>query len=362
MTDESYIQLTLELARKGRGMVSPNPLVGAVVVKGDRIAGAGYHERFGGPHAEVNALNSAGKKAEGATLYVNLEPCNHHGKTPPCTELIIEKKIKRVVIGTLDANPLVSGKGVKRLIAAGIDVKVGVLEHECLELNRHFFKSIIHKSPYITLKIAQTLDGKIADKAGDSKWITSRQSRRNVHFLRARYDAVLVGTGTLKKDDPRLTVRLTEGRDPVRVVLDAKLTLPEKRKIFDTAGENRVIVITTRQGLEKKRKAERLQKMGVELIAARRNQDGTVNLKSAMKHLYKHGISSVMVEGGGKIFSDFLRKKLFDEIRLFISPKILGGGLDFAKDIGIESISRAMKLRTHKCYMVGNDMFVELRR
>ena len=196
MTDESYIQLALEIAKKGIGEVSPNPLVGCILVKDDRIIGAGYHEKFGANHAEINAIENAKELVEGSTLFINLEPCSHFGKTPPCVDKIIEKKIKRVVIGTLDMNPIVSGNGVKKLKSAGIEVKVGVLEKECVNLNKFFFKYITNKIPYISLKAAQTLDGKIADTKGRSQWISSMQSRKYVHHLRANYDAVLIGAGT----------------------------------------------------------------------------------------------------------------------------------------------------------------------
>ena len=191
MTDESYIRLAIEIAKKGAGRVSPNPLVGAVVVKNERILGAGFHEKFGGKHAEINAIEKAKESIEGATLFVNLEPCSHYGKTPPCVDRIISEKIKRVVIGTLDMNPLTSGIGVKKLKSAGIDVKVGILEKECIGLNKFFFKYITKKLPYVSLKSAQTIDGRIADKSGESAWISSLQSRKYVHSLRAQYDAVL---------------------------------------------------------------------------------------------------------------------------------------------------------------------------
>ena len=232
MADESYIQLAIEIAKKGTGSVSPNPLVGCVIIKDNKIIGAGYHQKFGEEHAEINAINSSAESVEGSTLYVNLEPCSHHGKTPPCVDRIIKEKIKRVVIGTLDVNPLVSGNGVKALKKAGVDVKVGVLENECIELNKFFFKYITSKLPYVTLKAAQTLDGMIADKNKNSEWISSKESRKYVHWLRARYDAVLIGSDTAKIDNPKLTVRMVEGRNPYRVVLDSKLSLKTDLYLF----------------------------------------------------------------------------------------------------------------------------------
>lgn len=232
MADESYIQLAIEIAKKGTGSVSPNPLVGCVIIKDNKIIGAGYHQKFGEEHAEINAINSSAESVEGSTLYVNLEPCSHHGKTPPCVDRIIKEKIKRVVIGTLDVNPLVSGNGVKALKKAGVDVKVGVLENECIELNKFFFKYITSKLPYVTLKAAQTLDGMIADKNKNSEWISSKESIKYVHWLRASYDAVLFGSDTAKIDNPKLTVRMVEGRNPYRVVLDSKLSLKTDLYLF----------------------------------------------------------------------------------------------------------------------------------
>ena len=232
MADESYIQLAIEIAKKGTGSVSPNPLVGCVIIKDNKIIGAGYHQKFGEEHAEINAINSSAESVEGSTLYVNLEPCRHHGKTPPCVDRIIKEKIKRVVIGTLDVNPLVSGNGVKALKKAGVDVKVGVLENECIELNKFFFKYITSKLPYVTLKAAQTLDGMIADKNKNSEWISSKESIKYVHWLRASYDAVLFGSDTAKIDNPKLTVRMVEGRNPYRVVLDSKLSLKTDLYLF----------------------------------------------------------------------------------------------------------------------------------
>jgi diaminohydroxyphosphoribosylaminopyrimidine deaminase/5-amino-6-(5-phosphoribosylamino)uracil reductase len=262
LTDESYIKLTLELARKGRGNVSPNPMVGAVLVKDDKIIGAGYHEYFGGNHAEVNAISNSRTQLDGATLYVNLEPCSHFGKTPPCVDTIIQNKISRVVIGTLDMNPVVSGNGIRRLKEAGIDVRVGVLENECVSLNKFFFKHITQQLPYVTLKAAQTLDGKIADPKGDSKWITSLNARRYVHSLRSQYDAVLVGASTIRKDDPSLTVRFIEGRNPKRIVLDSGLRLSLNYSIFNNNMDSNLIVVASRKSASKVRKIEKMKEKG----------------------------------------------------------------------------------------------------
>lgn len=360
MTDESYIKLTLELAKKGIGKVSPNPLVGCVIIKDERIIGAGYHEKFGGNYVEVNAINSARENLEGATLYINLEPCSHYGKTPPCVDKIIEKKVKRVVIGTLDMNPVVSGAGIKKLKTAGIEVKVGLLEKECIDLNKFFFKYITKKLPYVTLKAAQTIDGKIADTTGNSKWVSSAASRRHVHLLRAKYDAVLVGSGTVKSDDPTLTVRLTEGRNPKRIILDSKLELSSNHKIFSTNNDKNLIVVTTKNNIDKKRRIKRLNSLGVKILFAKENSDGKINLKSALTELAKNQISSILVEGGCEIYTSFLKENLYDNIILFIAPKLLGSGLPLVNSFGKSTIKNALKVKFVNIESVDDDLYVEL--
>ncbi len=360
MTDESYIQLAIEIAKKGKGNVSPNPLVGCVIVKNDKIIGAGFHEKFGKNHAEINAMNSVIENIEGSTLYVNLEPCSHFGKTPPCVDKIIEKKIKRVVIGTRDMNPLVSGNGIKKLKKAGVDVKVGVLEKDCIGLNKFFFKYITKKIPYVTLKSAQTLDGKIADVNGESKWISSVDSRRYVHSLRSKYDAILVGSGTVQKDNPSLTVRMVEGRNPRRIIVDGNLILKTENKLFKNNNDKKLIVLTSERSKSKKRKVKRLQSLGVKLIFVKEAENGMLDLKSALKELGKLKITSLLVEGGSKIFTSFIRENIFDDILAFITPKILGCGLSIAENLGIKSIRRAIKVRIKEVELVGDDILVEL--
>lgn len=362
MTDESYIKLALEIARKGSGKVSPNPLVGAILVKDEKIIGAGYHESYGGHHAEINAINNAKQSVEGSTLYVNLEPCSHFGKTPPCTDAIIKHKIKRVVIGTLDMNPLVSGKGIQRLKEAGVDVKVGVLENECAELNKFFFKNITRHTPYVALKAAQTLDGKIADLSGSSKWISSLQSRRYVHSLRSCYDAVLIGYSTAKIDDPSLTVRFVEGRNPKRVVMDSDLKLSMKLHLFSNNSDGNLIVITKRKSMTKERKIQMLRSRGVQIICVKENKDGTLNLNDMLKKLSDNNIASVLVEGGRNIYNSFVRQNLFDEILLFICPKLLGSGISVVDNIGVTSIRKALKLKIRSAEKIGDDILVELVR
>ncbi len=360
MADESYIQLTIEIAKKGEGSVSPNPLVGCVIIKDNRIIGAGYHQKFGEDHAEINAINSSAESLEGSTLYVNLEPCSHFGKTPPCVDRIIKEKIKRVVIGTLDINPLVSGNGVKALKKAGIEVKVGVLEKECIELNKFFFKFITNKLPYVTLKAAQTLDGMIADKNNYSEWISSSESRKYVHWLRARYDAVLIGSETARIDNPKLTVRMVEGRNPYRVVLDSSLKLKSDLNLFKSNSDNKTIVITSEKNKSKLKKINQLEKLGVKFLFVKSDAQGRMQLKSVLKEIAKLQISSILVEGGSKIYSSFLKQKLFDDIFLFVSPKILGNGLKTFSELKSNKLSDAAKLNIRRTQKIGDDLLIEL--
>jgi len=360
LTDESYIQLAIEIAKKGIGSVSPNPLVGCVIVKNNKIIGAGYHQKYGGNHAEINAINDAKENVEGSTLYINLEPCSHHGKTPPCVNRIIEKKIKKVVIGTLDMNPLVSGVGIKKLKAAGIEVKVGVLENECINLNKFFFKFITKKIPYVTLKAAQTADGRIAGKDGESKWISSLTARKYVHSLRAKYDALLVGAGTVIKDDPRLTVRLTEGRNPKRIVLDTNLKIKSSYKIFTNNGDKKLILVTSKKNSTLKNgKIRKIISSGAQIIYVK-ERNRKLNLKNVLKELGKLQISSVLVEGGSEIFTSFVKENLFDDIQLILSPKLLGCGIPLISNLGIKSIKKSVKLKVGNFEKIGDDVLIEL--
>ena len=360
MADESYIQLAIEIAKKGEGSVSPNPLVGCVIVKDNRIIGAGYHQKFGEDHAEINAINSTAESLEGSTLYVNLEPCSHYGKTPPCVDRIIKEKIKRVVIGTLDLNPLVSGNGVKALKKAGIDVKVGVLDKECVELNKFFFKFIKNKIPYVSLKAAQTLDGMIADKNKNSRWISSNESRKYVHWLRARFDAILIGSETARIDNPKLTVRMVDGRNPYRVVLDTNLKLSYNLNLFKYNVDKKTVVVSSDHNKSKLTKINKLKKLGVEILFLKPNDQGRIPLKKVLKELSKLHITSVLVEGGSKIYSAFIKQKLFDDIYLFVSPIILGNGLNTFADFKTNKLGAAAKLNIKRTQNIGDDVLIEL--
>ncbi len=347
------MRLALQLAKKRKGYTHPNPTVGAVVVKNGKVVGLGYHERAGKPHAEVMAINQAGEKATGATLYVTLEPCSHYGRTPPCTNLIIEKKIKRVVVATLDPNPQVAGKGIERLKRAGIEVDIGVLEKEARELNEDFFVYITKRRPFITLKWAQTLDGKLATLTGDSKWISSYESRKLAHILRREATAVLVGINTVIRDDPQLTVRhVPTERQPLRIVLDPNLRIPLKSKILNTEEAKTLVVTATNEG----EKMELLKRRGIELI-----QLSEWSIPNILRELHKREIMHLLVEGGPKTLSSFLKKKICDRICVFIAPKIMGEGLGI-EGIEGEKVEEALKLRRKRFLSLGEDIYVELGR
>jgi diaminohydroxyphosphoribosylaminopyrimidine deaminase/5-amino-6-(5-phosphoribosylamino)uracil reductase len=356
--DEFYIARCFQLALKGKGYVSPNPMVGCVIVKDNKIIGEGYHEKYGEAHAEVNAIKNATESVEGATLYVNLEPCVHYGKTPPCVDLIIESKIKRVVISTIDPNPLVNGKGIEKLKNAGIEVTVGVLEEDAKKLNEFFFKYITQGIPFVGLKIAQTIDAKIADIEGNSKWITNEQSLHYVHQLRHEYDAVLIGSRTAKLDNPNLTVRLVEGRNPYRIVLDSTLSLPFELNIFSDNNKDKTIVFTSAESFrEKKEKIEKLDSLGIKVIPVKSSRK-KLDLKEVLENLAQLEIASVLVEGGGKIFTEFLKRKLADKVYVFIAPKILGKGIQSIGDIGIKSIKEIITLKDISIQNFGDDVLI----
>ncbi|MCE5334835.1 MAG: bifunctional diaminohydroxyphosphoribosylaminopyrimidine deaminase/5-amino-6-(5-phosphoribosylamino)uracil reductase RibD [Desulfobacteraceae bacterium] len=321
--DAVFMKKALSLAARGAGRTSPNPLVGAVVVKGDSIVGRGWHDVLGGPHAEVNALADAGGNASGAALYVTLEPCNHQGLTPPCTKAVIEAGISRVVFAMTDPNPGVAGGGAEFLLRRGIEVKGGVLERECRGINQPFIKYVTTGMPFVRLKAAATLDGFIAARSGDSKWISNETSRRLAHRLRLISDGVLVGIGTVLADDPMLTVRLRGGtlRQPVRIVLDSGLKLPVRSQLARSAGASPVWVICGEDASAEKERA--LSAAGVDVIRTAGRENG-LPLGAILKELGKRRISSVLVEGGGRVLGSFLESGFADEFYFFYAPKILG--------------------------------------
>jgi len=318
------MQKALELAALAQGRTNPNPMVGAVIVKDGQIIGAGYHHKAGTPHAEVHALKEAGEFAAGSTLYVTLEPCSHFGRTPPCADAVINSGIKRTVIASVDPNPQVAGRGIKKLKEAGIEVEVGVLEHEASCLNEVFFKYIQTGLPFVALKTAMTLDGKIAAYSGDSKWITGEDSRKYVHELRNIYDAILVGIGTVLKDDPQLNTRLDREdiRDPVRIIIDGSLDLPSDSNICKTAGLQRTLVFCADSADLSKRLE--MEKRGIEIHSLNCNP-GIMPLEKVIEKLGEIGICSLLVEGGGEINAYLLEHRLIDKVYWFVAPKIIGG-------------------------------------
>ena len=356
MTDQDYIKRAIELAKKGEGWTNPNPMVGAVIVKDGRIIGEGYHARCGELHAERNAIASLTESAEGATLYVTLEPCCHYGKTPPCTEAILEQKIKKVVIGSRDPNPKVAGKGAKILRDAGVTVVEDFMKDKCDVLNPIFFHYITTKTPYVVMKYAMTLDGKIATKTGASKWITQEAARREVQYMRHRYMGIMVGIGTVLADDPMLNVRVEGLKSPVRIICDSKLRIPLDSQIVKSAREYRTIVAyADLENVEKKK--EILQTMGVETVFCP-DMKKHVNLKNLMEYLGKENIDSILLEGGGTLNDSALQAGVVQEVQAFIAPKIFGGtGSRTPVDgIGIELPSQAAVLKFKDICQVGEDL------
>lgn len=312
----------LELARNAEGRTSPNPMVGAIIVREGRIIAAGWHRKAGTPHAEVHALRMAGELAKDATLYVTLEPCSHYGRTGPCAKAVAEAGIKRAVIAMKDPNPLVSGRGIAILEDAGVEVKCGVLEEEAKKLNEVFLKWVPKKMPFVVLKTAMTLDGKIATYTGESQWITSEASRLRVHEYRDIYDSILVGIGTVLRDDPSLTTRLPDrtGKNPVRVIVDSQARTPLTAKVVTDGKARTIIAVTEQAPLDR---VNALKKAGVEVITA---GDGEhVDLRTLMAKLGQMEICSVFVEGGGRINFSLIKEGLVDKVYAFIAPKVIGG-------------------------------------
>jgi diaminohydroxyphosphoribosylaminopyrimidine deaminase/5-amino-6-(5-phosphoribosylamino)uracil reductase len=355
--DEQWMRRVLRLAEKGRGRTSPNPMVGAILVKNNQVVGEGYHAKAGEAHAEIVALQRAGEEAQGATLYLNLEPCAHFGKTPPCAPRVVEEGVKRVVIGMEDPNPLVKGKGIEVLRGAGLDVQVGILEKECRRLNEAFCKYILKKVPFVILKIAATVDGKIATRNGGSKWISGEASRRLVHRLRNQVDGILVGIGTVLKDNPFLTTRIRGGRDPYRVVLDSRLRISDEANVIGTSPSKAIIAATE---LASRARIEELEKKGVRILIFN-SKKGRVDLKSCLSKLGEMGITSLLVEGGSHVNGSFLDEGLVDKLILFLSPKIIGDqqapGIFAGR--GVSNLQEAVGLREIRTKKVGEDILLE---
>jgi diaminohydroxyphosphoribosylaminopyrimidine deaminase/5-amino-6-(5-phosphoribosylamino)uracil reductase len=348
------MHLALDLARQGEGWTRPNPIVGAVVVKDGEIIGKGYHHRFGGPHAEVFALEEAGEEARGATMYVTLEPCSHYGKTPPCADRIIKAGISRVVIACRDPNPLVNGRGIEKLRAAGIEVKEGVREQEAHKANEIFFKFITTGIPFVQLKLAMSLDGKIATRTRDSKWITGEEARKEVHRLRRKFASVLVGANTVIADDPHLTVRYVEGKNPVRIVLDGQGRIPLAATLLHEEG--RTIVATATMPSEREKS---LVSLGAEVWRIP-GKEGKVDLHQLLQRLGEEKLDSLLSEGGGETAAAFLEADLVDKVSFFIAPIIIGGrdAVPAISGAGVAQVADALRLRDTEVTKVGEDFLL----
>ena len=367
MTDRDYMQRAIELARRGEGWVNPNPLVGAVIVKDGRVIAEGWHHKYGELHAERDALRALKEPAEGATIYVTLEPCCHYGKQPPCTLAIMEHGISRVVIGSRDPNPLVAGKGVRMLREHGITVVEDFMREECDALNPVFFHYITTGRPYVKMKYAMTADGKIATKTGASKWITSEEARELVHDWRNACRGIMAGIGTVLADDPLLNCRKPGGRDPVRIICDSRLRIPEDSQICRTAQKYETIVACAlsedadRRSEEMRAKAERLRQQGVEVWSVTA-QDGSVDLKELVKRLGKRGIDSILLEGGGTLNESALRAGIVQEVNAFVAPKIFGGkARSPVEGTGVEVPQEALQMEMKQVRQVGKDLLITYR-
>jgi diaminohydroxyphosphoribosylaminopyrimidine deaminase/5-amino-6-(5-phosphoribosylamino)uracil reductase len=350
------------LARKGEGRVEPNPMVGCVIVRDGRVIGEGYHRRFGGPHAEIEALRACKVSPRGATAYVSLEPCCHQGKTPPCTEALISARLSRVVVAVRDPNPAVQGRGIRRLRSAGIEVRTGVLEQEAAEVLAPFTTRVTLKRPYVIAKWAQSLDGKLATETGDSRWISCEASRRLVHRLRARVDAILVGSGTVLADDPLLTARgVRLRRQAIRVVLDGRLRLSNNCQLAVTAGAIPTLVLTT-TARGATRKANSLRRRGVEVVSCR-VRHGRLLLVDALRQLAKREMTNVLVEGGPTILTALLEGGLVDEAFVFTAPLLLGGhrAPGVLGRHGAKRLSAAVKPRSARTQTSGDDILHRMR-
>lgn len=355
-----FMKKAIELSKLGAGYTYPNPLVGAVIVKDNKIIGQGYHERFGGAHAEVNALKNATEDVTGATMYVTLEPCSHYGKTPPCANTIVKSGIKEVIIGMRDPNELVAGRGINILKENGIKVTVGVFEEEIKKINEIFIKYITTKKPFCILKTAMTLDGKIATVTGDSKWISNELSRKYVHEIRHRVAGIMVGIGTVLKDDPSLTTRLKEktGRDATRIIVDSKGRIPLNSKVLNLDSKEKTVIATTK--LADKQKIKEIKKKGAEVIITP-IKNGKVDLKFLVSELGKMNIDSILLEGGGTLNYSALNEGIVDKVISFISPKIIGGQ-DAKTPVageGIEKISDAVILHDIEVSNFQEDVVIE---
>ncbi|CEM63246.1 bifunctional diaminohydroxyphosphoribosylaminopyrimidine deaminase/5-amino-6-(5-phosphoribosylamino)uracil reductase RibD [Treponema phagedenis] len=357
MNDCEYMRTALQFAKKGAGWTSPNPMVGAVIVKNGKIIGSGFHERYGEPHAERNALRSCTETPAGATLYVTLEPCCHHGKQPPCVDAVLESGITRVVIGSADPNPLVGGKGVRRLKESGIEVSENILKEECDRLNEVFFHYIQTKRPFVVMKYAMTMDGKIAAVTGNSKWITEEKAREHVHLQRHRYTAIMVGVGTVLADDPLLTCRIKDGKNPIRIICDTNLRTPLSAQIIRTAKKVPTIIATC--CTEKEKQLAYLH-AGCRILTVP-EKNGRVDLQNLMPMLGEEKIDSLLLEGGGTLNWAALESGIVQKVHAYIAPKLLGGqsAKTPVEGIGFHSPDSSVRLINSSITQLGEDFLIE---
>jgi diaminohydroxyphosphoribosylaminopyrimidine deaminase/5-amino-6-(5-phosphoribosylamino)uracil reductase len=358
--DLKYMQESLEFAAEGKGRTSPNPMVGAVVVKDGAVIGRGYHQKAGTPHAEIHALNEAGMGAHGSTLYVTLEPCCHRGRTLPCSDFIIRSRVQRVVVAMKDPNPLVNGKGIRQLRNAGIQVDVGVMENEARELNEFFIKYIATKRPFVILKSAVTLDGKIATRTGDSQWITGESSRKKGHEIRNSVDAILVGVNTVLEDNPSLTTRLSgeASKDPVRIILDTHLRTPLDARVIVNDSPAKTYIFA--DGDVARERVRAYQEKGVTVMVAKKSFH-RLDFTQVMEDLGRMEITSLLIEGGSEVHASALKKGIVDRVIFFVAPKIMGGGSskNAIGNLGVDRIKDLVQLENIKIEQIGDDVMVQ---
>ena len=354
LSDKEYMARALELAEKGRGKTSPNPMVGAVIVKDGQVIAEGFHRKVGTDHAEVVALKKAGQLSAGATVFVTLEPCCHTGATGPCCEALIEAGIKRVVAATSDPNPLVNGKGIKRLKQAGLTVEVGLMRSQAELLNDSYFGYHRNKRPFVILKAAQTLDGRIAGRTGLSQWISSSQSRKHAHGLRREADAIVVGMGTVRADNPLLTVRLVKGRNPYRVIVTGSAKLPKKCRLIDENNDGKTVIATTGKNIE--RLTRRKRTSGVIFWEVRTCRNGQVDIRDLTKKAEAFGLRSLLVEGGAELATSFLTAGLVDKCVFYVAPKIMGRGIAVLGELGIRNPENCIQFDELSVRQMGPDV------
>ncbi len=361
MTDEQYMKRALKLAKRGTGYTSPNPMVGAVIVKEKEIIGEGWHERYGDLHAERNALKNCKGSPQGADMYVTLEPCCHYGKQPPCVEAVIGAGIKRVFVGSKDPNPLVAGKGVKILREHGIEVVEDVLKDECDRLNEVFFYYIQTRRPYVVMKYAMTMDGKIATYSGLSKWITTEKAREHVQNLRHRYKAIMVGIGTVLADDPLLTCRIEGGVNPIRIICDSRLRIPIDSQIVKTATEvPTIIAVSDKSDHKISQKISQLENAGIEILHIH-EKDGHIDLNDLMAKLGEKNIDSILLEGGGTLNWSALESGIVNKVLAYVAPKLFGGSNAKTpiEGLGTDSPANAVMLKNSTVIHLGDDILIE---